>query len=95
MELDEKKYLYLLFILPLVVLVFLFNLYWKRKKQREFGDLEMVKKLSPESSVFKPVLKSNSFDFGFSWTHSWFGKSKDWNQNGNRETRGNRHCFCY
>lgn len=57
MELDEKKYLYLLFILPLVVLVFLFNLYWKRKKQREFGDLGMVKKLSPESSVFKPVLK--------------------------------------
>ncbi len=57
MELDEKKYLYLLFILPLVVLLFLFNLYWKRKKQREFGDLEMVKKLSPESSVFKPVLK--------------------------------------
>ncbi|MFV8338563.1 VWA domain-containing protein [Flavobacterium sp. LB3P21] len=57
MELDEKKYLYLLFILPLVVLVFLFNLYWKRKKQREFGDLEMVKRLSPESSFFKPVLK--------------------------------------
>ena len=57
MELDEKKYLYLLFILPLIVLVFLANLYWKRKKQREFGDLEMVKKLSPESSVFKPVLK--------------------------------------
>jgi len=57
MELDEKKYLYLLFILPLVVVVFLINLYWKRKKQREFGDLEMVKKLSPESSVFKPVLK--------------------------------------
>jgi Ca-activated chloride channel family protein len=57
MELDEKKYLYLLFILPIVVLVFLVNLYWKRKKQREFGDLDMVKKLSPESSVFKPVLK--------------------------------------
>lgn len=57
MELDEKKYLYLLFIVPLVVLIFLFNLYWKRKKQLEFGDLEMVKKLSPESSVFKPVLK--------------------------------------
>lgn len=57
MELDEKKYLYLLFILPVVVLVFLINLYWKRKKQREFGDLDLVKKLSPESSVFKPVLK--------------------------------------
>jgi Ca-activated chloride channel family protein len=57
MELDEKKYLYLLFILPIVVLLFLFNMYWKRKKQQEFGDLEIVKRLSPESSVFKPVFK--------------------------------------
>lgn len=57
MELDESKYLYLLFLLPVVVALFLFNLYWKRKKQREFGDLELVKKLSPESSTFKPVLK--------------------------------------
>lgn len=57
MELDESKYLYLLFILPIVVLFFLLNLYWKRKKQREFGDLDLVKKLSPESSVFKPALK--------------------------------------
>ena len=57
MELDEKKYLYLLLVLPLLVLLFLYNLYWKRKKQREFGDLEMVKKLSPDSSVFKSALK--------------------------------------
>jgi len=27
------------------------------KKQREFGDLELIKKLSPEKSIFKPVLK--------------------------------------
>lgn len=57
MELDEKKYLYLLFILPLVVLVFLYNLYWKRKKQREFGDLDAIKRLSPEKSTFKPTFK--------------------------------------
>ena len=57
MELDERNYLYLLFIIPLVVVLFLFNLYWKRKKQREFGDLDLVKRLSPESSVFKPILK--------------------------------------
>ena len=57
MELDEKKYLYLLFTLPILVLIFLFNLYWKRKKQREFGDLDLVKQLSPESSVFKPIIK--------------------------------------
>lgn len=57
MELDEKKYLYLLVLLPILLLLFLYNGYWKRKKQREFGDLEMVQKLSPERSVFKPVLK--------------------------------------
>ena len=57
MELDEKKYLYLLILLPLLVVVFLYNLYWKRKKQREFGSVEMVQKLSPDSSSFKSVLK--------------------------------------
>jgi Ca-activated chloride channel family protein len=57
MELDESKYLYLLFILPILVVLFLYNQYWKKKKKREFGDLDLVKKLSPESSVFKPILK--------------------------------------
>lgn len=57
MELDEKKYLYLLLILPILVVIFLYNLYWKRKKQREFGDIELVKQLTPEKSVFKSVLK--------------------------------------
>jgi Ca-activated chloride channel family protein len=57
MELDESKYLYLLFIVPLLALLFLYNQYWKKKKQREFGDLDMIKKLSPEKSVFKPILK--------------------------------------
>jgi Ca-activated chloride channel homolog len=57
MELDERNYLYLLFILPFLVVLFLLNLYWKRKKQREFGDLEVIKKLSPERSNFKPALK--------------------------------------
>ena len=56
-ELDEKKYLYLLFIIPILVLLFLYIQYWKRKKQREFGDLQLVKKLSPEKSVFKSSLK--------------------------------------
>ncbi|MDD2984986.1 VWA domain-containing protein [Flavobacterium sp.] len=56
-ELDEKIYMYFLGIIPLLALLFLFNFYWKRKKQREFGDLELVKKLSPEKSRFKSTLK--------------------------------------
>lgn len=56
-QIDEKIYLYFLAVIPIIVMLFLINLYWKRKKQREFGDVELVKKLSPEKSVFKPVLK--------------------------------------
>ena len=40
-ELDDPKYLYLLGIIPVLLLLFLFNLYWKRKKQREFGDFRL------------------------------------------------------
>lgn len=61
MELDERNYLYFLFLLPVVAVLFLFNLYWKRKKQREFGDLEVIKRLSPERSIFKPFLKLGVF----------------------------------
>jgi Ca-activated chloride channel homolog len=56
-ELEEKGYLYLLVIIPILVVVFLYLQFWKRKKQREFGDLDLVKKLSPEKSIFKPILK--------------------------------------
>ncbi|MES2813202.1 MAG: VWA domain-containing protein [Bacteroidota bacterium] len=63
-ELDESKYLYLLFLLPILVLLFLWVEVWKRKKQREFGDLDLVKKLSPEKSNFKPALKFGVVLFG-------------------------------
>lgn len=56
-ELDESKYLYLLFLLPILAVLFLYVEFWKRKKQKEFGDVELVKKLSPEKSNFKPALK--------------------------------------
>ena len=56
-ELEEHKYLYLLLLLPLMALLFLYVQYWKRKKQREFGDLILVAKLSPEKSQFKSILK--------------------------------------
>ena len=57
MELDEKKYLTLLLIIPFLVAIYFFNIYWKRKKQKEFGNLEIIKKLSPQKSKFKPALK--------------------------------------
>ena len=56
-ELESPKYFYLLALIPVVVALFLFNLFWKRKKQTAFADLELFEKLSPEKSTFKPVLK--------------------------------------
>ena len=55
--LEEPKYLYLLLLIPILVALFLVQMLWKKKKQKEFGDLALVQKLSPEKSVFKPVLK--------------------------------------
>ncbi len=56
-ELDEPKFLYLLLVLPVLALLFLYVQYWKIKAQKKFGDSELVKKLSPEKSRFKPTLK--------------------------------------
>ena len=56
-ELEEKGYLYLLLIIPVLAMLFLYVQFWKRKKQKEFGDLDLIKKLSPEASFFKPILK--------------------------------------
>lgn len=57
-EFDEPKYFYLLAILPVLLVLFLVNLYWQKKKQQEFADYELLKHLSPEKSTFKPVLKT-------------------------------------
>ncbi|HBK82250.1 MAG TPA: BatB protein, partial [Flavobacterium sp.] len=56
-QIEEPTYLYILLLVPLVAVFFVFNLYWKTKKQKEFGDVELVKKLIPHYSLFKSVIK--------------------------------------
>jgi Ca-activated chloride channel family protein len=56
-ELEEKGYFYLLLIIPILLGLFAYVQLWKKKKQAEFGDLQLIKKLSPERSIFKPILK--------------------------------------
>lgn len=55
--LEEKKYFYLLIIIPVVVLVFMLLQLWKRSAQRKFADKQLLERLSPEKSIFKPILK--------------------------------------
>lgn len=56
-ELESPIYFYLLALLPIIVALFLFNLFWKRKRQAVFADLELFNQLAPEKSSFKPALK--------------------------------------
>ncbi|EDP96692.1 VWA domain-containing protein [Kordia algicida OT-1] len=55
--LEEKKYFYLLIIIPVVVLVFILLQLWKRSAQRKFANKQLLQRLSPEKSIFKPILK--------------------------------------
>jgi hypothetical protein len=45
MELDEIKYLYLLFYTTIIGGVIFFNSYWKVKKAARIWDLELIKKV--------------------------------------------------
>lgn len=57
MELEEIKYLNLLFIIPVLVLIFLAYRFWQLRKQKRFAQASLLNRLSPEKSGFKPVLK--------------------------------------
>lgn len=55
--LEEKIYLWLLLGVPVLIILFLGVLIWKKTTQKRFADLVLLKKLSPNQSTFKSVLK--------------------------------------
>lgn len=57
MQLDEKNYFYLLLIIPVMVVFFLLLQIWKKRIQKKFATLPLLKKLTPEKSNFKSTLK--------------------------------------
>lgn len=56
-QIEEPKYFYLFIAVAILLLFYLLTGYWKRKKQKEFADSALLEQLSPQKSVFKPVLK--------------------------------------
>lgn len=56
-QLDEKIWFWTLGIIPLVILFFLVLQFWKYKTQKKFADKDLLKRLSPDKSIFKSVLK--------------------------------------
>ncbi|MDX1767412.1 VWA domain-containing protein [Arenibacter troitsensis] len=56
-QLDEKSYLYLLSVIPVMVVIFVLLQIWKKRTQRKFADLGLLKRLTPDRSNFKSTLK--------------------------------------
>jgi len=56
-QLDEKSYLYLLSIIPVMVVLFVLLQIWKKRTQRKFADIGLLKRLTPDRSNFKSTLK--------------------------------------
>jgi Ca-activated chloride channel family protein len=56
-KIEEPIYFYLLAIIPAMLVLFLLVLWWKKRTQRKFSDVSLLKKLAPNSSTFKSTLK--------------------------------------
>ena len=57
-ELDQPNYFYLLIIVPILVLALVANLRWKKNIVQAFGSGSFLKRLAPEASSGKPILKA-------------------------------------
>ncbi len=56
-QLEEPIYFYILFAIPVLVVLFLWILFWKKRTQNKFAEAPLLKKLSPNRSFFKSILK--------------------------------------
>ncbi|MEY8868059.1 VWA domain-containing protein [Meridianimaribacter flavus] len=56
-QLEEKIWFWLLLVIPVILLFFLLLQLWKYKTQRKFANKTLLKRLSPNQSLFKSILK--------------------------------------
>lgn len=57
MDIEEKKYLIYLLIIPAMILVHTIYYFWKKNKQKNFADHPLLEQLAPSVSLFKNGLK--------------------------------------
>lgn len=53
----DPNFLYLLILLPLLVIFYVYSDYRRKKRMRQYGDLELLKELMPEVSTYRPAVK--------------------------------------
>jgi len=66
-QLEEKIYFYLLFIIPVLVVFFVLLQIWKRSAQKKFADVTLLKRITPDRSIFKATFKFILFLLGLAF----------------------------
>ena len=56
-QLEEKIWFWAFIIMPVMLMVFLWTFFWKKRIQKSFGSAVVLKRLSPDLSFFKSSLK--------------------------------------
>ncbi|MDR0228261.1 MAG: VWA domain-containing protein [Flavobacteriaceae bacterium] len=60
-ELDNKKYFFLLLVVAILVLLFIADLLWKKRKQKDFATEKAIEKLAPNRSKNKSIIKASLY----------------------------------
>ena len=66
-QIEEPTYFIYLLVIPALLVVFLLVFWWKKRMQKQFADEDLFKKLSPEKSSFKSILKMLAFLIGLAF----------------------------
>ncbi|SHI41868.1 VWA domain-containing protein [Pseudozobellia thermophila] len=66
-QFDEKIYFYFLAVIPVIVVLFILLQIWKKRTQRKFSDLSLLRRITPNRSRFKSSLKLIFFLLGLSF----------------------------
>ena len=62
--LEDKTYFWLLLVIPVLVLLFALLVIWKKRTQSKFADKDLLRKLSPDRSLGKSILKLVTISLG-------------------------------
>lgn len=64
-QLEEKVWFWILLVIPVIVLLFVILQIWKYRTQKRFANSKLLKRLSPNQSLFKSILKVTVLSLAF------------------------------
>ncbi len=57
MKFANPEYLYLLISIPVLLAIYIYSEYRKKRNLRRYGDTELLKNLMPDASQYRPAIK--------------------------------------